>query len=129
MIADVHGRQNPWRAWFAAVDLRKTIQQDVERTCVDPILVRGELSLPARRFPDMGYFRNEDIQHQLTNVLFLYCEMHPDIGYRQGMHELLAPLFYAVGKSSVVELQKGLPPFPYPFPVCSSVPYSKLKHK
>lgn len=28
----VHGRQNPWRAWFAAVDLRKTIQQDVERT-------------------------------------------------------------------------------------------------
>lgn len=50
----------------------------------------------------MGYFRNEDIQHQLTNVLFLYCQMHPNIGYRQGMHELLAPLFYAVGKSSVL---------------------------
>lgn len=28
----VHGQQNPWKAWFAAVDLRKTIQQDVERT-------------------------------------------------------------------------------------------------
>ncbi|KAF8136682.1 RabGAP TBC [Boletus edulis] len=71
--------ENPWRAWFAAVDLRKTIQQDVERT-----------------FPDMGYFRNQDVQHQLTNVLFLYCQMHPDIGYRQGMHELLAPLYYAI---------------------------------
>ncbi|KAF8559870.1 hypothetical protein OG21DRAFT_498632 [Imleria badia] len=78
--------ENPWRSWFAAVDLRKTIQQDVERT-----------------FPDMGYFRNEDIQHQLTNVLFLYCQMHPDIGYRQGMHELLAPMFYAVDFDSVAE--------------------------
>ena len=50
----------------------------------------------------MGYFRNEDIQHQLTNVLFLYCVMHPDIGYRQGMHEVLAPLFYAIGMLSAV---------------------------
>ncbi|KIJ68961.1 hypothetical protein HYDPIDRAFT_144455 [Hydnomerulius pinastri MD-312] len=81
--------ENPWKEWFAAVDLRKTIQQDVERT-----------------FPDMGYFRNEDIQHQLTNVLFLYSVMHPDIGYRQGMHELLAPLFYAIDFDSVVEPQE-----------------------
>ncbi|KAH7889272.1 rab-GTPase-TBC domain-containing protein [Phlebopus sp. FC_14] len=78
--------ENPWKEWFSAVDLRKTIQQDVERT-----------------FPDMGYFRNEDVQHQLTNVLFLYSVMHPDIGYRQGMHELLAPLFYAIDFDSVSE--------------------------
>ncbi|KIK91036.1 hypothetical protein PAXRUDRAFT_831178 [Paxillus rubicundulus Ve08.2h10] len=51
------------------------------------------------RFPDMGYFRNENVQHQLTNVLFLYSVMHPELGYRQGMHELLAPLFYSVGRS------------------------------
>ncbi|KAG9318763.1 hypothetical protein JVU11DRAFT_862 [Chiua virens] len=82
--------ENPWKAWFAAVDLRKTIQQDVERT-----------------FPDMGYFRNEDIQHQLTNVLFLYCAMHPNIGYRQGMHELLAPLFYAIDFDSVTESESS----------------------
>jgi len=24
--------QNPWKEWFAAVELRKTIAQDVERT-------------------------------------------------------------------------------------------------
>ncbi len=28
------GIQNPWREWFAAVELRKTILQDVERTYV-----------------------------------------------------------------------------------------------
>ncbi|KIK16392.1 hypothetical protein PISMIDRAFT_686378 [Pisolithus microcarpus 441] len=78
--------ENPWREWFAAMDLRKIIQQDVERT-----------------FPDMGYFRSDEVQHQLTNVLFLYSVMHPDIGYRQGMHELLAPLFYAIDFDSVPE--------------------------
>lgn len=76
--------ENPWKEWFAAMDLRKIIQQDVERT-----------------FPDMGYFRSDEVQHQLTNVLFLYSVMHPDIGYRQGMHELLAPLFYAIDFDSV----------------------------
>ncbi|KAG0705875.1 rab-GTPase-TBC domain-containing protein [Suillus ampliporus] len=78
--------ENPWREWFAAVDLRKTIQQDVERT-----------------FPDIGYFRDEDVQQQLTNILFLYAVMHPDIEYRQGMHELLAPVYYAVDYDSTAD--------------------------
>ncbi|KAI6005499.1 rab-GTPase-TBC domain-containing protein [Pisolithus albus] len=83
--------ENPWKEWFAAMDLRKIIQQDVERT-----------------FPDMGYFRSVEVQHQLTNVLFLYSVMHPDIGYRQGMHELLAPLFYAIDFDSVPEAHEVL---------------------
>lgn len=78
--------ENPWREWFAAVDLRKTIQQDVERT-----------------FPDIGYFRDDDVQQQLTNILFLYAVMHPDIEYRQGMHELLAPVYYAVDYDSTAD--------------------------
>ncbi|KAG2078033.1 RabGAP/TBC [Suillus decipiens] len=78
--------ENPWREWFAAVDLRKTIQQDVERT-----------------FPDIGYFRDDDVQQQLTNILFLYAVMHPDIEYRQGMHELLAPIYYAVDYDSIAD--------------------------
>lgn len=78
--------ENPWREWFAAVDLRKTIQQDVERT-----------------FPDIGYFRDDDVQQQLTNILFLYAVMHPDIEYRQGMHELLAPMYYAVDYDSTAD--------------------------
>ncbi|KAG1877827.1 rab-GTPase-TBC domain-containing protein [Suillus subalutaceus] len=64
----------------------KTIQQDVERT-----------------FPDIGYFRDDDVQQQLTNILFLYAAMHPDIEYRQGMHELLAPVYYAVDYDSTAD--------------------------
>ena len=66
------------------------------RVCLESRMLAQECC----SFPDMGYFRGEDVQHQLTNVLFLYSVMHPDIGYRQGMHELLAPLFYAIGESS-----------------------------
>ncbi|CDO68876.1 hypothetical protein BN946_scf185000.g19 [Trametes cinnabarina] len=76
--------ENPWREWFTAMELRKTILQDVERT-----------------FPDIAYFRDAEVQAELTNILFLYSVMHPDIGYRQGMHELLAPLYYAVDHDSV----------------------------
>lgn len=55
------------------------------------------------RFPDIGYFRDPDVQYQLANILFLYSVSVPDIGYRQGMHELLAPLYHAVDYDSIVE--------------------------
>ncbi|OSX64831.1 hypothetical protein POSPLADRAFT_1123881, partial [Postia placenta MAD-698-R-SB12] len=83
--------QNPWTEWFANVELRRTILQDVERT-----------------FPDIGYFRDTEVQVQLTNILFVYSVMHPDVGYRQGMHELLASLYYATDFDSVDEDSSSL---------------------
>ncbi|KAH9484312.1 TBC1 domain family member 5 [Psilocybe cubensis] len=78
--------ENPWNEWFAGVELRKVISQDVERT-----------------FPDIPFFREVDVQGELTNILFLYSVMNPSIGYRQGMHELLAPLYYAVHFDGIVD--------------------------
>ncbi|KAH9915807.1 RabGAP/TBC [Epithele typhae] len=74
--------ENPWREWFAAMELRKTI---------------------SRMFPDIAYFRDAEVQAELTNVLYLYSDMHPHIGYRQGMHELLAPLYYAIDYDCLAE--------------------------
>ncbi|PFH54401.1 hypothetical protein AMATHDRAFT_78639 [Amanita thiersii Skay4041] len=76
--------ENPWKQWFEAVELRKTILQDVERT-----------------FPEIPFFREPAVQTQLSSILFLYSVMNPSIGYRQGMHELLAPLYHAVEYDSV----------------------------
>ncbi|KAF8163255.1 rab-GTPase-TBC domain-containing protein [Crassisporium funariophilum] len=80
--------ENPWNEWFAGVELRKVIAQDVERT-----------------FPDIPFFRESDVQIQLTNILFLYSVAHPSIGYRQGMHELLAPLYFAVHYDAIANGQ------------------------
>ncbi|KAI8925282.1 rab-GTPase-TBC domain-containing protein [Entophlyctis helioformis] len=75
---------SPWKQYFADVDLRKVIMQDVERT-----------------FPDQERFRDEAIQTLLCNVLFVWCKMNPDISYRQGMHELLAITFIVVDQDKV----------------------------
>ncbi|KAJ7632543.1 rab-GTPase-TBC domain-containing protein [Roridomyces roridus] len=76
--------ENPWKEWFTAVELRKTILQDVERT-----------------FPEIAFFRDSEVQQQLTHILFIYSTVtNPAVGYRQGMHELLAPLYYAVDYDS-----------------------------
>ncbi|KAJ3515805.1 hypothetical protein NLJ89_g1520 [Agrocybe chaxingu] len=78
--------ENPWNEWFSGMELRKVIAQDVERT-----------------FPDVTFFRESDVQDQLTDILFLYSVLHPSIGYRQGMHELLAPLYLAVNFDSITD--------------------------
>ncbi|KAF7295000.1 Rab-GAP TBC domain-containing protein [Mycena indigotica] len=98
--------ENPWKEWFNAVETRKTILQDVERT-----------------FPEIAFFRDPEVQLQLTHILFIYSTViNPVVGYRQGwnhhwllvwgilnfplvtgMHELLAPLYYAVDHDSVEE--------------------------
>ncbi|KAJ2955430.1 hypothetical protein NQZ79_g8569 [Umbelopsis isabellina] len=67
---------NPWQQHFADAEVRNIISRDVERT-----------------FPDIGFFRDPVVQDQMTDVLFVYCKLNEDISYRQGMHELLAPIF------------------------------------
>lgn len=59
------------------------------------------ICLELTRFPDYDYFRDAEVQAQLTNILYIYSVTHPDIGYRQGMHELLAPLYYSVDYDSL----------------------------
>lgn len=72
------------------------------------VALRSKTRLPLR-FPDIGYFRDPEVQAQLTNVLFLYSVTHTDIGYRQGMHELLAPLYYAIDFDSISPTTPDLP--------------------
>ena len=38
----------------------------------------------------------------ILDILFIYCKLNPDVGgYRQGMHELLAPLLYVVAQDAL----------------------------
>lgn len=41
------------------------------------------------------------MQHRLTDLLFIFCKLTPQIGYRQGMHELLAPILWLVDYDSL----------------------------
>ena len=70
---------SPWKQYFSDMELRKVIMQDVERT-----------------FPESDAFRDAAVQKLLTDVLFTWCKLNPDVSYRQGMHELLAIVFLVV---------------------------------
>jgi len=51
--------------------------------------------------PEEPYFREPGTQRMLLDVLFVFCKINQDVGYRQGMHELLAPLLWVVDQDSI----------------------------
>ncbi|KAJ2600431.1 hypothetical protein GGF40_001836 [Coemansia sp. RSA 1286] len=75
---------SPWARYHADQELRSTIALDVART-----------------FPDEDYFRQGRVQQMLGDILFVYAKMHSGLRYRQGMHELLAPILLAVDMDAV----------------------------
>lgn len=51
--------------------------------------------------PEEPYFREQSTQKKLLDILFVFCKINQDVGYRQGMHELLAPLLWVVDQDSM----------------------------
>lgn len=37
----------------------------------------------------------------LLDILFIFCKLNPDVSYRQGMHELLAPVVWVVERDAL----------------------------
>ncbi|WWD22360.1 hypothetical protein CI109_106851 [Kwoniella shandongensis] len=85
-------QSSPWKTWFSHLDLRSTIAQDVQRT-----------------FPDIRYFELPSVRRCLTTSLFVFAVLNPDVGYRQGMHELLACCFWVVDRDSLDNNSRGSP--------------------
>lgn len=51
--------------------------------------------------PDNVYFRQPATQNMMLDTLFVWCKMHPNVGYRQGMHEILAPILWVIERDAV----------------------------
>ncbi|KAF6101346.1 TBC1 domain family member 5 [Phyllostomus discolor] len=66
-----------WNKFFQDKELRSMIDQDVTRT-----------------FPEMQFFQEENVRKILTDVLFCYARENEQLLYKQGMHELLAPIVF-----------------------------------
>lgn len=57
--------------------------------------------------PDMPHFRDARVQASLREILFVYCKLNEDLGYRQGMHELVAVLLWVLGGDAVEGGEEG----------------------
>ena len=51
--------------------------------------------------PENLYFREPTTQSTLLDVLFIFCKLNADTGYRQGMHEILAPILWVVARDTI----------------------------
>ncbi|KAI1078427.1 RabGAP/TBC [Whalleya microplaca] len=65
-------------------------------------VLRAEILQDVQRLPDEPFYHQLHIQTLILDVLFIYCKLNPDVGgYRQGMHELLAPIVYVVDQDAI----------------------------
>lgn len=76
--------QSPWQMLREDEAIRAEIFQDVER-CMQ----------------ENCFFREPFTKTKMLNVLFIFTKLNPDLGYRQGMHELLAPILWVVEDDSI----------------------------
>ena len=51
--------------------------------------------------PENSYFREPHVQSILLDNLFIFCKLNRDIGYRQGMHEVLAPILWVISRDAI----------------------------
>ncbi|CAL0304757.1 unnamed protein product [Lupinus luteus] len=83
LVMDNPLSQNPdstWSHFFRSAELERMVDQDLSRL-----------------YPEHGnYFQTTGCQGMLRRILLLWCLRHPECGYRQGMHELIAPLVYVL---------------------------------
>uniref|UniRef100_A0A3P8VTX6 TBC1 domain family member 5 n=1 Tax=Cynoglossus semilaevis TaxID=244447 RepID=A0A3P8VTX6_CYNSE len=68
-----------WNKFFQDKELKSMVKQDVLRT-----------------FPEIRYFQDEDVRTKLTDILFCYARENEQLLYKQGMHELLAPIVFVL---------------------------------
>jgi len=73
---------------------------------ISPIALKKENDQPSYSFPEQEFFHNDVIQQMMTDILFVWCKENDDISYRQGMHELLALVFFVVEMDKIVEVPK-----------------------
>ncbi|KAB0356856.1 hypothetical protein FD754_001012 [Muntiacus muntjak] len=84
------------RAWYSSVkeihitNPRKVVgQQD--------LMINNPLSQDEGvKFPEMQFFQQESVRKILTDVLFCYARENEQLLYKQGMHELLAPIVFTL---------------------------------
>ncbi|KAL2810429.1 rab-GTPase-TBC domain-containing protein [Aspergillus granulosus] len=76
--------QSPWQTLREDEQMRAEISQDVDRCLQENV-----------------FFREPATKAKMIDILFIYSKLNPDLGYRQGMHELLAPLLWVVDKDAI----------------------------
>jgi len=77
-----------WHKYFQDNELRTMIMQDLDRL-----------------FPEIEFFQKESVKKVMLHILFCYARENATLGYRQGMHEILAPILYVILENTATVAQ------------------------
>ena len=58
-----------------------------------------------RTFQEIDLFRDKNVKESLARILYIWTIENQDVGYCQGMNEILGTLYYAMYPSNVLEIQ------------------------
>ncbi|KAI8720794.1 Rab-GAP TBC domain-containing protein [Fusarium sp. LHS14.1] len=65
-------------------------------------IIRAEILQDVQRLPDEASYHEDETQTMILDILFMYCKLNPERGgYRQGMHELLAPILHVIQQDTL----------------------------
>lgn len=78
--------------------------------------------------PDNLYFREPSTQNMLLDILFVYCKLNRDVGYRQGMHEVLAPILWVVSRDAVDPATLGVDHTDFDRGMITTMDYKYIEH-
>ncbi|KAK0389508.1 hypothetical protein NLU13_3083 [Sarocladium strictum] len=71
-------------------------------------IIRSEIQQDVQRLPDEANYHDTRIQNLILDILFVYCKSNPSGGgYRQGMHELLAPILHVIEQDALDRAMVG----------------------
>ena len=83
-------KASPWSTFFEATELREQIDKDLMRL-----------------HPDNDFFAQQAVREQMLRILIIWSKLHPSVSYRQGMHELLAPLLLFISRDAAEAAAAG----------------------
>ncbi|CAH0485548.1 unnamed protein product [Peronospora farinosa] len=85
---DVVNSSSNWSQYFTDETLLEEIKTDLDRLYP---------------FGNENFFQNERCMTMLRHVLFVWCRLHPDVAYRQGMHDVVAVVLFALMQTQETE--------------------------
>ncbi|XP_022797430.1 TBC1 domain family member 5-like isoform X2 [Stylophora pistillata] len=76
---------SPWKQYFVDNELKSTIKQDLDRLS-----------------PEIEFFQQSKVKEMMLNILFCHAKKNEALSYKQGMHELLAPIVYVLTEDAMI---------------------------
>ena len=87
--------QNPWQQYFQDQELRQTIEQVCSPNTPSAPLSAHPTQDVHRTYPEIEFFKEPQVQQDLTDILFCYSRRYSAVGYRQVRFAVLAQCRYS----------------------------------